>query len=121
MSDQADITHWKAGVPEAPFYAVIFISRKGSKLEGYQELDDLLMTEAHNQPGFLGYSSKGTPDSGIFISYWKDMESIDLWRQHQEHQYAKTQAYARWYDYLHSMICKVESSHLFVRELAEKL
>lgn len=115
------ITHWREGQPEAPFYAVIFISRKSANLQGYQAMDDHLMEEVQNQEGYLGYSSQGTATSGIFISYWKDQASIDIWRKHTDHKVAKREASLRWYDYFHSMICKVENSHLFARELADKL
>lgn len=115
------ITHWRDKEPQAPYYAVIFISHRSEDLEGYQEMDDHLMKEVQDEPGFLGYSSQGTSQGGIFISYWKDQSSIQHWRRHADHLEAKRQASARWYDYFHSMICKVESSHLFIRDLANKL
>ncbi len=113
------LTHWKNGPPEPPFYAVIFISKKSENLDGYAEMDAFLMEEAQKEPGFLGYSSQARPGGGIFISYWQSKESIATWRAHARHQTAKKQAYAQWYDYLHSMICEVESSHLFERGLSE--
>lgn len=115
MTDHAGISHWKSGEPQIPFYAVIFISAKSDELDGYEAMDEHLMKEAWNQPGFLGYSSRGSLESGIFISYWQDESSIDNWRRHLDHQKAKQEAYARWYDYLHTMICKVESSKIFSR------
>lgn len=115
------ITHWRDQAPEAPYYAVIFISKKSNQLKGYQEMDELMMKEAHQQAGFLGYSSQGSAEGGIFISYWRDLESIDQWRHHAEHQQAKAKAYDQWYSYFHSMICKVESSQLFIRDLQEQL
>lgn len=111
-------TIWKEGVaPELPYYAVIFISQKGDELEGYREMDDFLMEEAQRQEGFLGYTSNTRPEGGIFISYWKDENSIDQWRNHMTHQKAKKMAYAKWYSYLHTLITKVECSHIFEREL----
>jgi heme-degrading monooxygenase HmoA len=121
MADQSIISHWRDSEPEAPYYAVIFISRKSAELDGYQEMDEHLMKEVQSQDGYLGYSSQGTTSGGIFISYWKDQASIDIWRKHSDHKVAKREAAARWYDYFHSMICKVESSHMFVREIANKL
>lgn len=103
------ISHWKEGAPEGPFYAVIFISQKSADLAGYPEMDDRMMELAQSQAGYLGYSSKGDGKEGIFISYWKDEASIAQWRANLEHGEAKANA-KRWYNYHHSMICKVESS-----------
>lgn len=114
------ITTWKNQTPpEAPFYAVIFISRKGENLEGYEEMDNRMMELAQQQEGYLGYSSSSNPDGGIFISYWKDETSIQKWRVNGEHGEAKSKAKG-WYDYYHSMISKVESSYIFDRLTAEK-
>jgi heme-degrading monooxygenase HmoA len=104
------ISHWKANAPQAPYYAVIFISKKSSELEGYPEMDERMMQLVQEQDGYLGYSSKGDEKEGIFISYWRDQESIAKWRANLEHGSAKTGA-KTWYAYYHSMICKVESSN----------
>lgn len=104
------ITHWHKAAPEAPFYAVIFISQKSEDLENYTETDAEMMRESHKVEGFLGYSSKGDEKTGIFISYWRDQDAIEKWRQHQGHLKAKNQGAKRWYNYYHSIICKVEQS-----------
>lgn len=111
----ATITNWKSEAPQAPFYAVIFISRKGENLEGYEEMDTRMMELAQQQEGYLGYSSVSKPDGGIFISYWKDEASIQKWRVNSEHGEAKANA-KTWYAYYHSMITKVESSYIFEQE-----
>ncbi len=103
------LTHWQDSPPEAPFYAVIFISQKSQDLEGYSEMDEKMMTMAQEQEGYLGYSSASTAAGGIFISYWRDEESIAKWRADREHGEAKSQA-SKWYAYYHSMIARVESS-----------
>jgi heme-degrading monooxygenase HmoA len=105
-------TNWKNTPPAAPFYAVIFISRKSENLSGYAQMDDRMMTLAQAQPGYLGYSSLADGAKNIFISYWKDQAVIENWRQHTEHKVAKSKA-STWYAYYHSLICKVESHHEF--------
>ncbi len=105
------ISHWQKDPPEAPFFAVIFISQKSEDLEGYPEMDERMMEMAQQQEGYLGYSSSSTPRGGIFISYWKDEASIAKWRADQEHGRAKAEA-TRWYAYYHTMITKVESSKI---------
>lgn len=98
--------------PIKDYYAVIFSSTKSSDLEGYQEMDDLMMQESQKQKGFLGYESAGTQQSGIFISYWESLEAIDVWRKHIGHMQAKANA-SKWYQRYLSQICKVEYTHLF--------
>ncbi len=111
------ITTWKKPTPpSAPFYAVIFISKKSNDLEGYEEMDARMMELAQQQEGYLGYSSVSKPEGGIFISYWQDQESIQKWRINTEHGNAKSNA-QKWYSYYHSMISKVESSHIFEASL----
>lgn len=75
-------------------------------------MDERMMRLAQNQDGYLGYSFKGDEQEGIFISYWRDQESIAKWRTNMEHGEAKAEA-KTWYAYYHSMICKVESSQMF--------
>lgn len=105
------LTHWHKEAPNAPFYAVIFISQKSKNLEGYAEMDDRMMELAQEQEGYLGYSSSSSAKGGIFISYWQDEESIAKWRVNQEHGSAKSKA-NEWYAYYHTMIAKVESSRI---------
>jgi heme-degrading monooxygenase HmoA len=94
---------------ETPFYAVIFISTKKDDLTGYQELDDEIMKLATQQEGYLGYENVRNESKSIFISYWKDEASIENWKNHTRHIFAKSNAH-RWYDRWLSQICKVESS-----------
>ncbi len=108
-------THWKNAAPQPPFYAVVFVSIKREDLEGYQAMDELMMTEAQKQPGYLGYSSAGQGKGGIFISYWQDQNCIENWRQHAGHMQAKGQA-TRWYQYFHTLICEVKSHREFLSE-----
>ena len=103
---------WKNPPPVSNYYAVIFSSTKSTNLEGYEEMDNAMMELAQQQEGFLGYESSSNGDSGIFISYWENLHSIDAWRKNLEHGKAKSKA-SQWYTRYLSQICKVESSHLF--------
>jgi heme-degrading monooxygenase HmoA len=108
--------HWKTEIPSRDYYAVIFCSTKSNDLENYKETDEKIMKLAMEQDGFLGYESAGDLESGIFISYWTDMESIKKWRENTDHLIAKKMGIEKWYDRFLSQICKVEHSHHFVRE-----
>ncbi|HWY10335.1 MAG TPA: antibiotic biosynthesis monooxygenase family protein [Bacteroidia bacterium] len=102
---------WKKIPPQKDYYAVIFASTKSGNIEGYKEMDDLTLNLAQEQPGFLGYESVNNGNSGIFISYWENMQAIGNWRQHSTHLMAKAKA-DQWYKRYLSQICKVEHSHL---------
>ncbi|MGB0175785.1 MAG: antibiotic biosynthesis monooxygenase family protein [Owenweeksia sp.] len=112
------LTHWKnQEAPAAPFYAVIFVSQKTTDLEGYEEMDQLLMEESHRQPGFLGYSSVSNDNRGIFISYWANREDIEKWRKHTDHQVAKRKAPEQWYGYYLTIISEVKSIREFSKNI----
>ena len=102
---------WKKPIPQKDYYAVIFASTKSDYLEGYKEMDDQTLKLAQEQPGFLGYESVNNGNTGIFISYWEDMEAINNWRKNSTHLLAKAQA-DKWYKRYLSQICKVEHCHL---------
>lgn len=97
--------------PEKDYYAVIFSSTKEEVLEGYKEMDDMLMDLAQKQNGFLGYEVVANANKSIFISYWENMEAINAWRKNSIHLTAKAQA-NKWYKRYLSQICKVEYSKL---------
>lgn len=107
---------WKNNIiPKSDYYAVIFCSTKSHNLDGYQKMDEKMMNMAMQQDGFLGYESAGDKDSGIFISYWENKESIEKWRKNTSHQEAKKLGMEKWYNRFLSQICKVEHSHHFER------
>lgn len=115
------ITNWKNTTPpEAPFYAVIFISRKSENLDGYATTDAHMMELAQQQAGYLGYTSQSGTGGDVFISYWKTEEHIAHWQQNEAHKVAKSKA-RQWYSYFHSMVCKVESSLVFDSFLKQHL
>lgn len=101
----------KKPLPAPPYYAVIFVSHRSDRLEGYTEMDQITIELAKEQEGFLGYENVKSGDEGIFISYWDSTESIEKWKNHPVHLEAKKSGQKLWYDRYLSQICKVESSH----------
>ena len=96
---------------EAPYYAVIFSYQRSNNLEGYQEMDDATLDLVKTMPGFLGHEVTGnSSEHAIFISYWKDMASIEHWKKNDLHKRAKEKGKTQWYQWYHSQICKVERS-----------
>ena len=104
---------WLKGTPpEKDYYAVIFSSTKEDDLTGYYELDNKLMDLAQEQPGFLGWENVKNGNQSIFISYWQDMASINLWRTDSIHLTAKSSA-GKWYKRYLNQICRVEHTKFF--------
>ena len=102
-----------AKTPKPPYYAVIFSStRKKVDLEAYNKMAILMDTLAKEQPGFLGMESARS-DVGITVSYWKDLESIKLWKQHSEHRIAQEKGRTFWYQEYKLRIAKVERDYGF--------
>ena len=76
--------HWNTPTPpEAPFFASIFNYYLSDDLEGYAEYDKKTLELVKTFPGYLGYESLKHDGRGMFISYWKDMDSIKAWGFHQ--------------------------------------
>ncbi len=99
--------------PKEDYFAVIFISEKSNDLTGYEEMDELTINLAQQQPGFIGYESvTNNQNKGIFISYWESMDAIENWRKNSIHLAAKNQA-KKWYKSYISQICKVQKNHEF--------
>lgn len=99
-----------ANTPKPPYYAVIFASTRNEGDNGYADMADKMMDLAKKQPGFLGVDTARS-EIGITVSYWKDMDSINLWRQHSEHQEAKSKGKSDWYKNYSVRIAKVEMEY----------
>ena len=65
-----------------PYYAVIFTSILNKDHQGYEEMAEKMEALAKLQPGYLGFESARN-EIGISVSYWKDLESIKLWKNIQ--------------------------------------
>lgn len=94
---------------QAPYYAVIFSYQRSQDLGGYREMDDKTIELAKTMPGYLGHEFAGDGAvHAIFISYWKDMDSINHWKKNTVHKAAKAKGKTQWYQWYHSQITKVE-------------
>ena len=104
--------HWQNDLePELPFMASTFNYYLSDDLDGYEEYDELTLELAKKTVGFLGYESFKSGNRGTFISYWKDMRSIEEWSKNPIHIEAKKQGIARLYAYYHSVISEVKIFH----------
>ena len=101
--------HWNSPTPpEAPFFASIFNYYLSDDLEGYAEYDEKTLGLVKTFPGYLGYESLKHDGRGMFISYWRDMDSIKAWGLHPLHLEAKANGMKRWYKSYTSMIAWVQ-------------
>jgi heme-degrading monooxygenase HmoA len=98
-----------ARLPQPPYYAVIFSSRRTAGDEGYEQMAARMVELAAQQPGFLGAESARSADGfGITVSYWRSEADIAAWRQHAEHRLAQEGGRARWYEHYELRVARVE-------------
>lgn len=95
-----------------PYYAVIFTSVRTDVDVGYSDMAEQMLALAAQQQGFMGVESVRN-ETGITVSYWKDLESIKQWKQQADHQLAQQLGKEKWYSYYKVRICKVEREYEF--------
>jgi heme-degrading monooxygenase HmoA len=97
-----------------PYYAVIFTSILEENKDGYAEMSEKMAQLASQQEGFLGMDSARS-EIGITVSYWKDLASIQQWRQNSEHLIAQKLGRNQWYRKFSVKIALVEREYDFER------
>ncbi len=99
-----------AKTPKPPYYAVIFTSVSTNDSEGYAETAARMMELASQQPGYLGIESARS-ETGITVSYWRDLESIKNWKKDAEHLQAQRSGREKWYASYTTRIALVERDY----------
>jgi heme-degrading monooxygenase HmoA len=87
-------------------YAVIFSYILSDNLEGYSEMDLLTIDEVTKIDGYLGYEKFGNGKQNTFISYWKNLDSIEEWKKNLLHIEAKKNG-PKWYQNFRVQIVQV--------------
>ncbi|MBC7465856.1 MAG: antibiotic biosynthesis monooxygenase [Bdellovibrio sp.] len=101
-------------LPEIPYYAVIFTSRKNAEADGYDEMADRMEKLGSSFPGFLGIQSARSEEGlGITVSYWKTLQDISKWKADTEHRQAQSQGRSDWYSGYEVRIAKIERQYSF--------
>lgn len=95
-----------------PYYAVIFTSTLTEAEKDYHKMAELMETLAKEQKGFLGLDS-AREIVGITVSYWKNLEAIQRWKQNTDHLIAQKKGKTDWYSWYNIKICKVEGEYEF--------
>jgi heme-degrading monooxygenase HmoA len=97
---------------EAPYYAVIFSSRRTAGDRDYGATAQRMEELAKDMPGYLGIeSARGEDGFGITVSYWRDEASIAGWRRQGEHVLAQERGKREWYANYDIRVAKVERSY----------
>jgi heme-degrading monooxygenase HmoA len=107
----------QADLPDPPYYAVIFSSRRNDQDDSaYQAMATQMEILASQQQGYIGFESvRDVTGAGISISYWTDLESIRLWKQQLQHQQAQQRGKETWYQYYRVHVTRVERTYEFER------
>lgn len=99
-------------LPEPPYYAVIFSSKRSQVDEGYANISAAMLELALKQPGCLGAeSARGADGFGITVSYWQDEESIRNWKQNARHLMVQKLGKEKWYDAYEVKIAQVTRAY----------
>lgn len=101
-----------AKTPQAPYFAVIFTSVRTDHDNGYGDMAQEMVELAKQQDGFLGVESARN-ETGITVSYWKDLDSIKKWKNNSEHMIARKRGREIWYQSFKTRIAKVECDYDF--------
>ena len=97
---------------EPPYYAVIFASKRTPEDEGYNLTADRMVELAQAMPGYLGIeSARDASGFGITVSYWKDEESIRIWKAQLEHREAQQRGKTQWYSHYELRVARVERAY----------
>jgi len=100
-------------LPEPPYYAVIFTSKRTDNDEAYARTAEDMEKLAAEQPGYLGMEHAGSHKEAITISYWRDEESILNWKNVAAHKTAQQSGRDIWYENYITRVCRVERQYDF--------
>ena len=106
-----------ADLPQPPYYAVIFSSRRNDRdAEGYAAAAERMLELAALQPGYLGAeSARDAAGFGITVSYWRDEAAIRAWKHQAEHAATRDRGRADWYQRYELRVAKVERGYGWAR------
>ncbi len=90
-------------------YIVLFRSRLSDEAgSDYQDMAGDMLQLAKAQPGFIDFTQY-TGDDGERLSVirWKNKETPEAWRDHEQHRVAQNKGRERWYAYYHLEIAEL--------------
>ena len=92
---------------------VVFVHRlnaglSDAELETYRQMDKSTLEAAKRIDGYLGHECTSSEEGTVFMSYWRDDESVSAWAKNALHRRAKARGQAEWYASYRTVICTVE-------------
>ena len=93
--------------------AVIFLAlRTGEDADGYQAAANEMSALAKMQPGYCGEDHARSENGlGITVSYWKNDDCAEAWRDHPDHKAIRNRGRGKWYEYYTLHVTRVERSY----------
>jgi len=82
------------------------------QLTAYKNMDNATLAEAKSMDGYLGHEYTSNEEGTVFMSYWRDDESVAEWSRHPLHREAKAKGQVEWYASYRTAICTVDRHHL---------
>lgn len=79
-------------------YAVIFKAKVRDVDEEYFSMAKKMRKMAFEDYGCIDFISVCEENTEISISYWKDLESIKIWKEDKEHLKAQELGKTKWYE-----------------------
>lgn len=100
-----------ARLPDPPYFAVIFTSKRSAGDHGYGAMAGRMADLGSRYDGFLGIESvRGADGIGITVSYWRDEAAIQAWKRDTEHEKAQRGGQT-WYEHYEVRIARVERAY----------
>ncbi len=85
----------------------------------YVATDEALMEKARAAPGFVDVKSFTAADGErLTIVWWKDLETLRMWREDPEHRVAQEKGRQLWYRWYDTEVAEVVRQSRFSREEA---
>lgn len=105
-----------APLPEPPYVAVIFTTRRTPGDHGYAAEAARMDARATRQPGYLGMETARDADGfGITVSYWASDDHARAWKADAEHALARQRGRADWYERYSLRVATVTRQHGWTR------
>ena len=101
-----------APLPDPPYYAVIFTTKRTDVDAGYADMAESMDQLAASMPGYIGIeSARNQGGASITVSYWENEEAMLNWRQNAKHELAQKLGKERWYEHYILRVAKVERQY----------
>jgi heme-degrading monooxygenase HmoA len=96
---------------------VLFRSRLTEQAgEDYQQMAAEMYGSAQDIPGFIEFKSfKAEDGERMSVVWWKDEETLKLWREHPRHRIAQQAGREKWYEYYKIEVAEVKRENSFNR------